>query len=95
MARKVVWSPEAEQNFEDILSYWKDRNKSNNFGKQLNIEAIATTKFAAQNPMAGKPTSLNKFRSIKANNYRIVYAFKENILVVVSIQDLRQEHLKP
>ncbi len=53
MARKVVWSPEAEQNFEDIISYWKDRNKSNNFGKKLKIEVIATTKFAAQNPMAG------------------------------------------
>ncbi len=95
MARKVVWSPEAEQNFEDILTYWKDRNKSNNFGKKLKIEVIATTKFAAQNPMAGKPTSLNKFRSIKVNNYRIVYAFEENILLVVSVQDLRRKELKP
>lgn len=95
MARKLVWPPEAEQNFEDILSYWKNRNTSNIFGMKLTTEVLATTKFAALNPMAGKPTSLKKFRSIKENNYRIVYPFDENTLVVFSIQDLRQEHLKP
>jgi len=95
VARTVVFTAEAEQNLEKILSYWNTRNKSTVFSKKLTRAVLNAGNQVAKNPKLGKSTSITDFRSFKVNNYRLVYEFNDYMLAIVTIQDLRQEFNKP
>ncbi|HAY90057.1 MAG TPA: type II toxin-antitoxin system RelE/ParE family toxin [Bacteroidetes bacterium] len=95
MALKVVWSEEAIQNRKDLFEYWNQRNKSRVFSQKLfNLFEDNLAKLS-RNPIVGRPTSIDNVRAIRVNNYRLVYAFDKERLTLLTIQDLRQEELKP
>ena len=95
MALKVVWSEEAIQNRKDLFEYWNQRNKSRVFSQKLfNLFEDNLAKLS-RNPIVGRPTSIDNVRAIRVNNYRLVYTFDKERLTLLTIQDLRQEELKP
>ena len=95
MALKVVWSEEAIQNRKDLFEYWNQRNKSRVFSQKLfNLFEDNLAKLS-RNPIVGRPTSIDNVRAIRVNNYRLFYTFDKERLTLLTIQDLRQEELKP
>ncbi len=62
MVKKIVWSKTAKASKKEILVYWNERNKSNQFSQKLNNLIHDAVKSIGEVPASGKLTS-NKKRS--------------------------------
>jgi addiction module RelE/StbE family toxin len=94
MVRKIVWSLQAQQDRKNILAYWKNRNKSNQYSKKLNKLFNDAVHLINAVPQVGRLTS-NKTSRIKVvRDYLLVYEIAETTLHVLAIWDGRQDPAK-
>jgi plasmid stabilization system protein ParE len=54
MAGRVIWSLNAERHLQDILEYWKNRNKSSVYPKKLKRMFLEMAKTLSAQPYLGK-----------------------------------------
>ena len=88
--RKIVWSLQAKNNRIQILEYWIEHNKSNEYSKKLNNLFKEAVEFIAEFPKIGKLTD-DKLARIKiVRDYWIVYDIHENGIFILAIFDSRQ-----
>src|SRR6478752_907860 len=88
--RQIVWSENAIQNRKDIFEYWKHRNKSSSYGKQLNTLFTAALRTVASLPDSANPTTLADVRMILVHDYYLIFQFTERIIIVLNVWDTRQ-----
>lgn len=96
MVKRVIWSLRAQSDRKNILEYWRQRNKSDSYGKKLDgrfREAIAIIK---DFPQIGKLTDDQKARIKVVKDYLLIYEDTVDTIVVLTIWDSRQnpEELK-
>ena len=90
MAKKIIWSKSAKISKHDILSYWNERNKSNQFSQKLNTLIHDAVKSIGAFPTSGKLTSTKNVRIKIVLSYLIFYAIKVDEIMILLIWDGRR-----
>ena len=90
MAKRVIWSKDAQENRKDILEYWNNRNKSRVYSRKLNQLFIEAVKLIAVYPEIGKLTEYKDVRIKIVRDYLVIYRAETNQIVILSIWDSRQ-----
>jgi len=91
MAKQVAWSIRAQDDRKNILSYWRQRNKSNTYSKKLNLlfkEAVNTIR---DFPKIGKLTDDRNARIKVVRDYLIIYEETETTIYILTVWDGRQD----
>lgn len=73
MAKRVIWSTLAEQDFADILEYWVNRNKSATFSNSLIDLFEEATELISQYPEIGQRTDIPDVRYKLVRDYLMFY----------------------
>lgn len=96
MAKQIIWSHRAQTDRKEILKYWINRNKSNNYSKKLNGLFKEAIKLIADYPEIGKPTDDKNARIKIVRDYLIIYEINNEQIFILTIWDSRQnpERLK-
>ncbi|HCX23929.1 MAG: addiction module toxin RelE [Flammeovirgaceae bacterium] len=90
MARKVIWSPLAQQKRKEILLYWIERNKSKDFSRKLNKLFIQAANLLAKHPNIGQLTDYHQVRVKIVRDYLLFYEYTESTIFILTIWDSRQ-----
>ncbi|MBN7811083.1 type II toxin-antitoxin system RelE/ParE family toxin [Algoriphagus sp. H41] len=95
MAKKrVVWTAQAENDRIDILTYWRNRNKSSAYSAKLHQLFKEGVLLIQANPTIGKPTNIDGIRSKIVRDYLIFYEEMEDEIVILAIWDNRRNPTK-
>lgn len=91
MARKVIWSERALSDRREILTYWKNRNKSSRYSKKLNGLFRSAIQLIREHPLIGKCTNDNQARVKIVRDYLLIYDIAETAIHILLIWDTRQD----
>lgn len=90
MAKQVVWSLRAQNDRREILKYWINRNKSNEYSKKLNRLFKEAVKLISDYPDIGKITDNGNARIKIVGDYFIIYEVDQEQIFLLTIWDSRQ-----
>ena len=90
MAKKVIWSLQAEIEFAEILEYWMIRNKSSEYSEKLIGLFTEATELISQFPEIGQSTDIENVRHKLVRDYSIFYRLNVETIEVLTIWDNRQ-----
>ena len=91
MARRVVWTRNAQSNRLDIFKYWDKRNKSKIYSQKLNSIFISAADLLSLFPRIGRLTTRTNIRVKVVKNYLMVYKFSDSKVWILAIFDTRQD----
>lgn len=94
MARRIIWVLQAQKDRKEILTYWKDRNKSANYSRKLDKRFRDALKLTAKYPFIGKPTNKKNIRIKIVSSYFLIYEITSEEIIVLRIWDSRQNPKK-
>jgi addiction module RelE/StbE family toxin len=94
MAKQVVWSLRAQDDRKNILSYWRQRNKSNTYSKKLNLLFKEAVNTIGDFPKIGKLTDDRNARIKVVRDYLIIYEETETTIFILTVWDGRQDPAK-
>ena len=94
MPKRIIWSPLAERNLEEVLSYWTKRNQSSSYSLKLSNLLFDSVELLSQYPMLRKSTNLERVRLKVVRDFYIVYEVHENEIQIHAIWDTRQNPIK-
>ncbi len=94
MAKKIIWSLNAQNDRKAIFAYWNNRNQSNLYSLKLNFLFIEAANLISKVPKIGKPTGYRETRVKLIRDYLMIYKEEETFIIVVTIWDGRQDPLK-
>lgn len=78
MARRITWTPKAQQDRKEILRYWQERNQSNTYSKKLNQLIRKAVILIAAHPHIGRRTNIENVRVKLLRDYLIFYEESED-----------------
>ena len=87
---KIIWTQKANQQFNDVLDYWIERNKSNVYALKLIDETDDKLKFISLHPLASVATNHPNTKKCAMGNYSIVYKMSDDTIFVTAFWDNRQ-----
>lgn len=90
MARKVIWSPLAQQKRKEILEFWIEKTQSKNYSIKLNNLFKESTKLLSDHPNIGRKTDINGVRVKIVRDYLLFYEFSDSSLNILTVWDSRQ-----
>lgn len=91
MAKRVIWSPLAQQKRKEILKFWIQHNKSISYSIKLNTLFKEAAQLISHHPEIGKPTEIEHVRCKIVRDYLIFYEIVENRIHILTIWDNRQD----
>lgn len=91
MGRKIIWSTEALELLEGILTYWEQRNRSKTYSLKLNRLFQECLKQVSKYPKSGKKTKHHNVHYRIVRDYLIYYSFTDLEIKVLSICDMRRD----
>ncbi len=90
MPKKIKWSVKATKEWADILTYWKNRNKSNTYSLKLNRSLKQNIKSIAGMPDSGILTATQFLRVKIVNSYLVYYHIHADYIEILTIWDSRR-----
>lgn len=90
MAKRIIWSRQAERVFNEILAYYIDRNGSKTYSRKLNQEILHLVSLISKQPFIGIKTENKVIRVFIKGNYKIFYQIEDDILIIHLVWDNRQ-----
>ena len=91
MALQIIWTEIAEEQLEEILGYWVERNVSTEYAIKLNVLIEKAVQILSRYPESGRKTN-NKKLSVKIiKDYFLYYSYDTKFLYVVAICDMRRD----
>ena len=90
MAKRIIQTQRALEEKIEILKYWNNRNKSNEYSKKLNQLFLDSTQLIQKFPSLGRPTEDPLVKNILARDYLIFYVETETAYNIVHIWDERR-----
>ena len=90
MAKRIIWTIEAQRDRKDILQYWTERNKSKGYARKLDQLLREALKFIVSHPGIGIKTDFENVRAKLLKDYYIFYQVDEAI-TILSIWDCRRD----
>lgn len=94
MAKKVIWSPNAQKNRKKILQFWKENNLSNTYSIKLNELFEDYLKIISKHPMLGRKTSVDTIRIGVLKEYLMFYEIQPDVINLLEIWYNRQNTKK-
>jgi toxin YoeB len=91
MAKRLIWSPRAQNDRKEILKFWQEKNKSNAYSKKLDSRFREAVKIIKDFPHIGKQTDVSNARVKIVKDYLLFYEDTENEIVILTIWDSRQD----
>lgn len=98
MGIRIEWSKLSERQLKDIFDYYS-LEVSSQIAKKIINRIIDRVSILENNPLAGPKEELlskysEEFRYLVENNYKIIYWEKENLIMIASVFDCRQNPRK-
>lgn len=90
MAKRIVWTIEAQNDRREILNYWNNRNKSKTYSIKLNNLFISSIKLIAYNPNNGMETNIPNVKIKTLKDYFIIYKNSKDSILVLGLWDTRR-----
>ena len=90
MAKKIIWSINAQDEVKAILEYWRERNRSNIYSHKLNLLFRKSVLLLAEFPKIGKLTDDKITRAKIVKDYIIFYQESAKEILIVSVWDTRR-----
>jgi toxin YoeB len=90
MAKRLIWTLEAQNNRIEIFEYWNNRNKSKTFSRKLNEILREHIHLILNHPEIGILSDIENIRLKTVRDYQIVYLETEKEIVILAIWDSRQ-----
>lgn len=91
MARRIVWSSNAQRERLEILGYWADRIGSTTYSEKLDKKFRVALRLVAQHPKIGRPTSDPDVRVKSIGEHMLFYAFTESEINVLSVWNSKRD----
>jgi toxin YoeB len=91
MARRIVWTRRAQNDRQQILHYWKVRNKSVTCSRKLNQLFKNAIILLKKHPEIGRNTDQRNVRVKIVRDYMIFYELNKNDLIILTIWDSRND----
>ncbi len=91
MAKKIIWSLNAQRDRKNILFYWNKRNKSNRYSIKLNKLFKDAVKIISKYPRIGKLTDKENIRIKIVRDYLILYENLDTEIHILTIWDSRRD----
>ncbi|MBK5214665.1 MAG: type II toxin-antitoxin system RelE/ParE family toxin [Flavobacteriaceae bacterium] len=91
MAKKVIWSDRAKFELYDLLEYWIQRNKSEEYSIKLNGLFDEAVEQIRNYPESGKFSSDKNSRIKIVRDYLLLYENNETEILILTIWDSRQD----
>jgi plasmid stabilization system protein ParE len=88
--RKIIWTVVANQELQEILSYWIIRNHSNRYSIHLKNLIMETLDLLREYPEMGRNTNQVNVRVKIIRDYLLFYQFDDFTLTILSIWDARR-----
>jgi addiction module RelE/StbE family toxin len=90
---EIVWSPQAESDLQDILTYWINNNQSFLFAEKLYDEISEAISLLRDHPLTGKLIEIQDFRRLVIRFYLVIYRVSGSQIRILRIWDGRQNEL--
>jgi plasmid stabilization system protein ParE len=88
--RKIVWSHRARIKLYEILKYFSERNKNNRYSAKLYQKFNKELRLLTKQPDLGIKTEIESVRGLIIGDYIIFYEETEDMIVVHTLWDSRQ-----
>jgi addiction module RelE/StbE family toxin len=88
--RKIVWSPNAENDLLKILDYFYIRNGSKTYSVKLNARIRKAVRLLSNHPFLGLQSDIENIRALVEGDYAIFYQVESEIVRITTIWDCRQ-----
>jgi len=90
MAKRLIWSTNAQNDRIEIFGYWNNRNKSKIYSRKLNEIFREHIEIILRYPDIGLPTDIENVRSRTVRDYQIIYLIRDVSIIILAIWDNRQ-----
>ena len=94
MVKQIIWSQRAQADRKQILEYWRNRNKSNTYSKNLDKRFREALNIIRDYPQIGKQTDDQKARIKIVRDYLLIYEETKDSIILLTIWDSRQDPQK-
>ena len=91
MAKKIIWTPRAQNDRKQILEYWINRNESNTYSIKLDNIFREAINIIRNYPQIGKQTDDPKARIKVVKDYLLIYEETDESIILLTIWDSRQD----
>jgi toxin YoeB len=88
--RVIVWTSSAKLELKLIFDFFNDRNKSKTYSLKLHRKIQTELNLLIKQPYIGKKTNEINVRGILVENYILFYELNDNVIVILSVWDTRQ-----
>jgi len=90
MAKRVIWSGNANRIFTKMLEFYIERNGSKTYSRRLNNEIFTLITILSKQPFLGIKTDNEGVRVFIKGHFRIFYQIDNEILIIHLVWDCRQ-----
>jgi len=90
MAKRVIWSRNADQIFIKILEFYIERNGSKTYSRRLNDEILSLIAILSKQPFLGIKTDKKDIRILIKSHFKIFYQIDNEMLIIHLVWDCRQ-----
>lgn len=95
MHKTVIWSENAKNELNSIISYWNKRNNSSQYTNKILFHIDLAINLIKHNPKLGVKSNKENVRlRLILKNYYIVYQFDDLQIRILRFWDVRQNPLK-
>lgn len=91
MALQIEWTNTAEQDLNEVLEYWNERNGSKLFSVKLYELIKHNIGILARFPESGKPTNKAFIRVKIVKQYFVFYTYNDSTLTIMGLCDMRRD----
>ncbi len=92
--KKLIWSKVARQRLVEVLEFFNNRNRSNNYSKKLYKNIQVALKRVCNQSLIGRQSEKKGIHFIIVSDYLIFYKITNNVIEVVTFWDTRQDPAK-
>jgi hypothetical protein len=89
--REIVWARSSEIQLQEILEFYRNRNKSNVYSFKLYDKFVSELSKASRKPEIGIKTRLKNIRGLIIDDYILFYEIFPEKIVVLKVWDCRQD----
>lgn len=88
--RKIIWSNQAKEKFRSILTFYNQRNGSNEYSIRLFNRVSEDLKLLIKYPNLGVKTDVNSIRGLIIGDYIFFYETTDSSIIIHTVWSSRQ-----
>jgi len=90
MAKRIIWTRNAKDEWQRILSFWREHTGNKKYSRKLNGKIKLTLKNIKSNNLIGKKTSKKDIRIVICLYYLVFYKIEKERIIIITIFDSRR-----